>query len=238
MWYAGRIGFTVVFVVVAVATSRPIEIEEVIHIGCSRKNSLPRWKPRPTSPLSLFFFVARVAMSDSLVEAILNYCELLDEAASPRVATWRPYFIERCAHWCVFIETELIALPNHDAIECLRKAQQQAPNKRSIPSLDTLSNSLRHLLSVLMKNIYVSNDLYWHILSTYDLYNPNQSPRQLLLEDISNAVNEAASLNVLDMLTLWYDILLHPPHGSQSHCRHYYFAVQRLLPRVQPARAF
>lgn len=119
-------------------------------------------------------------MNDTLVDAIVNYSQLYHDAKKPVVATWRPYFIERCANWCVYIETELLAMSDVQAEACRQKAIELS--SATIPELSTLMDALRHFCTTLLGNAFVNNELYWMVMSTYALYNPDLEPEKILLD--------------------------------------------------------
>ncbi|KAI9245517.1 hypothetical protein BDA99DRAFT_565835 [Phascolomyces articulosus] len=139
-------------------------------------------------------------MNQLLVTAIANYSQLLEEASSSRVATWKPFFIERCTRWCMYIEAELLALSDLEGNDHRLAAVEQSNNTR-VPELSELFDASHLLYNALIKNIYLSNDMYWTVISTYEFLSLASSSRQeTLIEDIAHNAHEAATIDVLDIM--------------------------------------
>lgn len=105
-----------------------------------------------------------------MVESIANYCEILDEASSARVASWKPFFMDRCLRWCLFIESELAVLSAEEAEHCRIKVMEK---RGRVPSVAKLRNALRELCRVLLVNAHISDSIYWRVLAIYDAVAPN-----------------------------------------------------------------
>ncbi|KAI9499604.1 hypothetical protein BDB00DRAFT_924278 [Zychaea mexicana] len=139
-------------------------------------------------------------MNENLVTAIATYSQILEEAMTPRVATWKPFFIERCTQWCMYIETELLALSDQECDEHRQAAETQCDNAR-VPELPELLDAEHQLNSRLIKNIYLSNEMYWTVISTYEFLALASSSRQeTLIQDVAQNAHEAATIDVLDIM--------------------------------------
>ncbi|KAI8137568.1 hypothetical protein BJV82DRAFT_337805 [Fennellomyces sp. T-0311] len=121
--------------------------------------------------------VRRIAsMNESLIANIVTYAQILKEASTPHVCTWKPFFVERCTQWCVQIESELLALSDQEATEHLQAAMARCQD--AVPGLPQLLDAKHELYKALIKNIYVSNEMYWTVVSAYDFLALATSPRQ------------------------------------------------------------
>ena len=116
-------------------------------------------------------------MDQSLVTAIATYSQLLQEASTPRVATWKPFFIERCTQWCMYIEAELLSLSDQE-VDQHRNAAKEQSNHARVPEISELLNAEYLLYKTLIKNIYLSNEMYWTVISTYEFLALASSSRQ------------------------------------------------------------
>lgn len=102
---------------------------------------------------------------NGLVTTIITLTELLDQAKSPCVATWKPFFITTCTDWCVYIETELSILSDEECLSVCQLAQTKC--KLPIPPLSDLLDALHVFFHTLLENIFTSNSLYLHIMKNY-----------------------------------------------------------------------
>lgn len=117
---------------------------------------------------------------DRLCYAISDYSQLLAEAATPRVEDWPSFVLNNCAKYCLYIETELLTLSEEEAETCRVKAASLC--KSPIPSLDDLRHALRYLYLTLINNVYLPNELYWMICSTYEFLDVAGGRQKALLE--------------------------------------------------------
>ncbi|KAG2207202.1 hypothetical protein INT47_012255 [Mucor saturninus] len=134
---------------------------------------------------------------NELVTAIVTFTELLQQAKSPCVATWRPFFITTCSDWCIYIETELAVQTEEESVHLCQQAQSKS--KLPIPPLSILLDALHVFFHTLLENIYTSNNLYLHIMKNYRFLTIPE--KDILTQDLSQLASEAATQNILlDML--------------------------------------
>ncbi|KAI7864074.1 hypothetical protein BDF14DRAFT_1272848 [Spinellus fusiger] len=143
---------------------------------------------------------------ESLISAIVNYSRVIEEASSPRVASWHPVFLDHCLAWCLYIETELAVLPTEKREQCY---QQAGERWLCVPPLAQLFNARYSLYEVLISNSWVSHDLFIFITKTYaSLEESQQTPKEsqqsqqtLHSPPLSYGLAEASSLSSLLLLT-------------------------------------
>ncbi|KAG2222025.1 hypothetical protein INT45_003670 [Circinella minor] len=140
-------------------------------------------------------------MDQSLVTAIATYSQILQEASTPHVAIWKPFFIERCTQWCMYIEAELLSLSDQE-VDQHRNAAKEQNNHTRVPEISDLLNAEYLLYKTLIKNIYLSNEMYWTVISTYEfLALASTSRQETLIQDIAQNAQEAATIDVLNIMT-------------------------------------
>lgn len=103
--------------------------------------------------------------NDELVKSIVNYIELLNLAKTPCVAVWRPFFITKCIDWCLFIETELSILTNEECLQVCQLVEERV--NQPVPPISQLLDALHFFFYTLLKNVFLSNSLYLHIMNHY-----------------------------------------------------------------------
>ncbi|KAG0174452.1 hypothetical protein DFQ28_006478 [Apophysomyces sp. BC1034] len=139
-------------------------------------------------------------LPESLVTAVIKYSQLLHEASTPHVARWQPSFVEQCAEWCVAVESELMSQPTAIGEQCRERAKQEI----DVPPLPLLLDALHQFYKTLLQNMYVTNDLYCHIMRTYEFFGWT-TPQDVLIEDMTEMVHDAAINSVLHDMTRWLE---------------------------------
>ncbi|KAI8083639.1 hypothetical protein BDF21DRAFT_492567 [Thamnidium elegans] len=131
--------------------------------------------------------------NNQLVTNIINYIELLNLSKTPCVAVWRPFFITKCIDWCLSIETELSVLSSEECLQVCRQAEENC--KQPVPSVSQLLDALHFFFYTLLKNQFLSNSLYLHIIKNYRFLTiPDED---ILIKDISELSTNAATDNIL-----------------------------------------
>lgn len=102
---------------------------------------------------------------NGLVTTIITFTELLKQAKSPCVATWKPFFITTCTDWCLYIETELSVLSQEECTQVYQLAQEKS--KLPIPPLSELLDALHVFFHTMLENVFTSNSLYLYIMKNY-----------------------------------------------------------------------
>ncbi|CAO3612664.1 unnamed protein product [Cunninghamella blakesleeana] len=98
------------------------------------------------------------------------------------------------------IESELAILSNQDIQQCQTRAQQTLTTEwqLSLPPLTTLLDALHQLYLCLIQNIYLSQEVYSYLLSTYQFLNASDSSiRENLTQDLTILANNSATYNIL-----------------------------------------
>lgn len=101
-----------------------------------------------------------------LVLTIIDYANLLKQAKTPCVATWKPFFITTCVDWCLLVETELAILSTEECEHVCQLAKEQSGGG-DIPPLNDLLDALHVFFLTLLQNTYTSNSLYLHLMKNY-----------------------------------------------------------------------
>ncbi|KAI8330986.1 hypothetical protein BC941DRAFT_475157 [Chlamydoabsidia padenii] len=133
-----------------------------------------------------------------LVSSLVNYTRVLLEARSPRIAHWDVCFVDSCAEWCVYVETELSLLSENDLVTCQQQAQTQLDVEDLVlPSVSVLLDAWHQFYMTLIFNIHVSQDLYKYLLSTYLFVTGGTSARENVVKDLTMMARDVATCNAL-----------------------------------------
>jgi hypothetical protein len=104
-------------------------------------------------------------LDDDLVNTIITFTQLLTEAKTPCVATWKPFFMSTCTDWCLYIETELALLSEAETERVIKLAHEKS--QLEIPPSSVLLDALHTFFHTLIENVYTSNSLYLYIMKNY-----------------------------------------------------------------------
>ncbi|KAI8066338.1 hypothetical protein BC940DRAFT_334207 [Gongronella butleri] len=138
---------------------------------------------------------------NSLVSAVTRIACVLHEAASPRISSWQPQFIDTCTAWCMIVEGELLALSD-EAIERVRMAAKQQLQATHpdvpLPSAENLIDAQHVLYQTLISNNHISDALYTHLSQTYEFLTSYDDGPENFLKDVVHMAQSATTCAVLE----------------------------------------
>lgn len=126
---------------------------------------------------------------NELVTAIVTFADVLQQAKTPCVATWKPFFITTCTDWCIYIETELSVQTEKECLQLCQLAQTKS--KPPIPPLSDLLDAMHVFFHTLLENVYTSNSLYLYIMKNYRFL---PIPKKDILIKVKKKIHAAAKV--------------------------------------------